>query len=78
MSSLIKVAIIAIIAMLTPYCIINTVIHLERGCNLTKINGRVRHNQRRKKTTLTFSSDDDLRTTYRCKLDNRDFQQCKF
>ena len=51
---------------------------LEKGCLLTKIMGRVKHNQSRKRTTLTFSSDDDLRSTYRCKLDDRKFQDCEF
>ena len=52
-------------------------INLGGDCMLTKINGRVKHSLKRKRTTLTFSSDDDLKTTYQCKLDERDFQQCE-
>ena len=58
--------------------ILTLCINLGDDCMLTRINGHVKHNQGKKKTTFTFSSDDDLRTTYRCKLDKKDFQQCEF
>ena len=45
-------------------------------CSLTNITGKVKYNKRKKRTTLTFSSD-DMRAKYRCKLDKRRFKKCK-
>ena len=47
-------------------------------CSVSKVMGRARHNRRRGRTTLRFSSDGDPLISYECKLDNEDFKNCKF
>ena len=42
------------------------------------IDASIKHNQRRKRTKLTFSSDGDPGVTYQCKLDDGKFEECEF
>ncbi len=42
------------------------------------VSGKVRHNQRRNRTRFRFSSDGDPKVTYRCKLDDGEFDDCEF
>lgn len=48
------------------------------ACSVTKITGRVRNNNRKRKSNFKFTSDNDSRVTYQCKLDDRPFEYCKF
>ena len=52
-------------------------IHLAKHC--PPITGKVRHNQRTRRTRFTFSSDpeDSFSVTYECKLDGRKYKKCE-
>ena len=50
----------------------------EEDCSVTMINGRFNHNNQRNRTRFRLSSDGDPKVTYKCKLDNRNFDDCEF
>ena len=52
-------------------------VHLE-SCSVSMISGKFNHNSKRSRTRFRFSSDGDSRVTYKCKLDDERFEDCKF
>ena len=46
-------------------------------CSVTMVRGNIKHNNKRKRTTLKFSSDGDPKVTYECKIDDKKFKDCE-
>ena len=49
---------------------------IATNCTVSIISGDVDHNRQSKRTTLTFQAD-NANATYTCRLDRRNFKQCK-
>ena len=50
---------------------------LKADCSVSVVHGSIKHNSQRKKAKLRFSSNGGPKVTYRCKLDDKRFEDCK-
>ena len=51
--------------------------HTVEDCSVTKVDGSIKVNQRKRRVRLQLSPEDDSRVTYTCKLDKKNSTDCK-